>query len=70
MVNPKVQITALNQKTEWFRIIGTASLCKDQSVAEQYLANSPFLRKNYVEMGMNLCLFQIDNAMLFLGRIN
>jgi len=62
MSNPKVQITALNQKTEWLRIIGTASLYEDQRVAEECLANSPFLRERYAEIGMKLCLFQIESA--------
>lgn len=62
MKNPKVQIIALNNKTEWLRIEGTASLCEDQTVAENALKNSPFLRKNYAELGMNLRMFQIDSA--------
>lgn len=62
MKNHKMQIVTLNRKTEWLRIEGTASLCEDQTIAEDILKNSPFLRKNYAELGMNLRLFQIDAA--------
>lgn len=62
MVNPKVQITAINPRSEWLRIEGTTSLCEDQDFAEKFLANSPFLRDKYAEMDMKLCLFQIDEA--------
>lgn len=62
MNNHKIQIVALNHKTEWLRIEGTASLCSEQETAENILKNSPFLRKNYGEMGMNLRMFQIDAA--------
>lgn len=62
MKNHKMQIVTLNRKTEWLRIEGTASLCEDQTIAEDILKNSPFLRKNYAEFGMNLRLFQVDVA--------
>jgi len=62
MANPKVQIIAINSKKEWLRIEGTVSLCKDQTFAKEFLARSPFLGDKYAEMGMDLCLFQIDDA--------
>lgn len=62
MENPKIQLISINQKTEWIRIEGKASLCSDQTFAEELLARSPFLRDKYGEMGMKLCLFQIDEG--------
>lgn len=62
MANPKIQIVSINKKTEWLRIEGKASLCENQTFAEEFLENSPFLREKYGEMGMKLCLFQIDDA--------
>lgn len=60
--NPKIQIIALNRKTEWLRLEGKASLCEDQTIAEEYLQKSPFLKKHYDEAGMKLRLFQVDTA--------
>jgi len=60
--NPKVQIIAINKKKEWLRIEGSVSLCEDQTVANEFLQNSPFLRDKYKEMDMQLRLFQIDSA--------
>lgn len=62
MANPKVQIIAINKKKEWLRIEGSASLCEDQTFANEFLQNSPFLRDKYGEMDMHLRLFQIDSA--------
>lgn len=62
MVNPKIQIISINRNTEWLRIEGKVSLCKDQTFAEKFLENSPFLKDKYTEIGMKLCLFQIDEA--------
>ncbi len=62
MANPKVQITAINRKTEWLRITGTVSLAPDQTMAEQHFAHSKFIRENYERMGMMLHTFQIDEA--------
>jgi len=62
MANPKVQIIAINKKKEWLRIEGSASLCEDQTFANEFLQNSPFLRDKYGEMDMHLRLFQIDDA--------
>jgi len=62
MANPKVQIIAINKKKEWLRIEGSVSLCEDQTAANEFLQNSPFLRDRYKEMDMQLMLFQIDSA--------
>lgn len=62
MANPKIQLVSVNKKQEWLRIEGKVSLCADQTFAEEFLAGSPFLREKYNEMGMKLCLFQIDDA--------
>lgn len=62
MANPKVQIVAVNKKKEWLRIEGSVSLCEDQTLANEFLQESPFLRDKYGEMGMQLRLFQIDSA--------
>jgi len=62
MNNSNIQIISLNKKREWLRIEGKVSLCEDQTFAEDFLANSPFLREKYGEMDMKLCLFQIDDA--------
>jgi len=62
MANSKVQIIAINKKKKWLRIEGSVSLCEDQTFANEFLRNSPFLRDKYGEMGMHLRLFQIDSA--------
>lgn len=60
--NPKFEVIAMGARTEWVRIEGTATLCEDQTPAEEFLARSRFLRENYEKMGMNLRVFSIDDG--------
>lgn len=54
MANPKVRITALNQKTEWLRVIGTAFSCEDQSVSS--FSNSRFVCEWNAHLILLICL--------------
>lgn len=63
--NPKVEIVALNLKkhAQWLRYTGTAVFETDPKYAEQFLENSPNLKKVYNEQtGKKLGMFYLTDA--------